>query len=229
MADAGFWRRYAAWSLDATLLGLAVALPFWSQMRFRLSGLAADYAALLHAAGRSLGDAVASGTPPAALAPQWLADPAMRTAIGALQDALVGLAWPPLLAFACLGAAYHVVFEASPRQATPGQRLLGLRVVDTAGHRIGAARALLRHVAGALSWLTLNLGHALALVSPQKRALHDYVAGTRMLQEGLAAALPPWARAWLGLQVLALLWLTVTWYGITNGGLQAGLDAALGI
>src|SRR3546814_8479267 len=30
------------------------------------------------------------------------------------------------------------------------------------------------------SWLTFNLGHALAALPPQKRALHDYLAGTRV-------------------------------------------------
>ena len=229
MADAGFWRRYAAWSLDAALIGVPVALLAWSNSRATAADVAGHYAMLLNEAGRSLVEAAGAGTSPTALATRWLGDPALRTALSGLQDSLVMLVAPPLLAFAVIGALYHVVFEASARQATPGQRALGLRVVDIAGDRIGALRALLRHGAGALSWLTLNLGHALALVSPHKRALHDYVAGTRMLQQAGSPALPPWARAWLGLQVLLLLWSTVAWYGATHQALQAAIDTALGI
>jgi len=229
MTDAGFWRRYAAWSLDAALIGLPIALLCWSRSHAIATDMAAHYDALLQAAGRSLVDAAGSGTSPTTLATQWLGDPALRALLAGLQDSLVDLLWPPLLAFALLGAVYHVVFEASARESTPGQRLLDLRIVDVAGDRIGALRALLRHVAGAASWITFNLGHALALVSPQKRALHDYIAGTRVVQDGDWVALPAWARAWLGLQALLLLWWGVAWYGATSGALQTAIDAAMGI
>jgi uncharacterized RDD family membrane protein YckC len=229
MTDAGFWRRYAAWSLDAAVIGLPVALLCWSRSHAIAADMAAHYEALLQAAGRSLGDAAGSGASPTTLATQWLGDPALRVLLAGLQESLLDLLWPPLLAFALLGALYHAVFEASVRQATPGQRLLGLRVVDVAGDRIGVLRALLRHLAGALSWITLNLGHALALVAPQKRALHDYIAGTRMVQDVDSTALPAWAHAWLGIQALLLLWLTVVWYGATSHALQAAIDTALGI
>jgi len=39
----------------------------------------------------------------------------------------------------------------------------------------------LREAASLLSWLTLNLGHALALAAPRRQALHDRIAGTRIL------------------------------------------------
>lgn len=226
---AGFWRRCAAWSLDAAMLALPIALLGWPHLRDGAATVARDHRALLDAAGRSLADAVQAGTDPQALAAQWLADPALHAATDALQHALWTLAWPPLLAFALLGAAWHAWFEASPRQATPGQRALGLRVVDAAGARVTPLRALARHAAGALSWLTLNLGHALALVPPERRALHDFVAGTRVVQGAGDATLPMWARAWLWLLVLALLWATIACAVATRGVLQSAIDAALGI
>jgi uncharacterized RDD family membrane protein YckC len=230
MVAAGFWRRCAAWSLDATLVGMPVALLAWPRARRIAGELASQYQALLESAARSLGDALVSGTPPAAAATQWLADPTLRAATQSLQHTLFALAWPPLLGFAALGALYHLAFEAAPRQATPGQRALGLRVVDDGGARIGHGRALLRHLAGALSWLTLNIGHALVLLRPDRRALHDLVADTHVLQECAAGTpLPAWARAWLGLQLLALSWATVAWVGFTHRALQAGLETALGI
>ncbi len=41
---------------------------------------------------------------------------------------------------------YFVVFWASPMRATPVQFLLGARVVDKAGNKLGLARALVRSV-----------------------------------------------------------------------------------
>src|SRR5690606_27647898 len=181
MTGAGFWRRYAAWSLDAALIAAASVLPCWPLLRRAGAALAGDYAALLDLAARGMGQALAAGTPLAAVATQWMADPALHAATGALSRSLWALLWPPLLLGALLGAAYHALFEASPRQATPGQRLFGLRVVDVAGARIDRGRALLRHAAGALSWLTLNIGHALAMLRPDRRALHDLVAGTAVV------------------------------------------------
>ena len=230
MTGAGFWRRYAAWSLDAALLAVPSLLLCWPLLRRATAALARDYPAVLELAGHGMGQALRDGTPLATLAAQWLADPALRAGTDALTQSLWALLWPPLLVFAALGAIYHAWFEASPRQATPGQRALGLRVVDTAGARVDRGRALLRHAAGALSWLTLNIGHALVLLRPDRRALHDLVAGTVVVQGAAARAkLPPLAQAWLGLQLLALWWGVVVWFGVTSAALETGLDAAFGL
>ena len=56
---------------------------------------------------------------------------------------------------------------------------------------------------GASSWLTLNLGHALAGFRRDHRALHDLVAGTQVLGRG---PMPRWARGLLvGVGVLAVV------------------------
>lgn len=228
MAAAGFWRRYAAWSLDAVLIAVPVLLLVlpWPQWQADLARLCGSWETLLHATGRSLGEAVVSGNL-FALPRHWLDDPAMLATMRAPAAALFALLWPPLLAFAALGAPYHALFEASVRQATPGQRALGLRVTDLSGRRIGVSRALLRHVAGALSWLTLNLGHAMALARPRQRALHDYIAGTRLVQAREAMPLPGWARAWLALQLLASLAAMVALHATSSAAMQAGMDAVL--
>jgi uncharacterized RDD family membrane protein YckC len=65
--------------------------------------------------------------------------------------------------------------------ATPGKWLLGLRVYDHAGRcPIGFTRSMLRLVAYTVSSLTLGAGHLLVLVRPDRRALHDILAGTRV-------------------------------------------------
>ena len=45
---------------------------------------------------------------------------------------------------ACIAAIYFIGFEASRWQATPGKRLLGLRVETVEGARLSVGRALLR-------------------------------------------------------------------------------------
>ena len=83
--------------------------------------------------------------------------------------------------------------------------------------------AVLRHVAGLLSWLTLNLGHALALLPPDKRALHDYIAGTRVVRDARGARMPGWVAAWITLQVVAAVAL-VAWLLLRYvAALQAGI------
>ena len=110
-----------------------------------------------------------------------------------------------LVCFA-LAAVWFIAGEASPWQASPGKRLFGLRVTDREGRRPGPGRVALRFVAGVPSWLLLNLGHAIAAWTPGKRALHDYLAGTRVeLAPGTAAAMPRGAKAWLLAQAAAFV------------------------
>lgn len=66
--------------------------------------------------------------------------------------------------------------------ATPGQGMFGLRVVDHRGrYPIGPARAVLRLVAYSIGSLPLCGGHLLVLLRGDCRALHDVLAGTRVI------------------------------------------------
>ncbi|MCG6962705.1 MAG: RDD family protein [Acidobacteria bacterium] len=76
--------------------------------------------------------------------------------------------------------------------ATPGQWLFGLRVVDHRGrYPIGPARAALRLVAYSISSLPLCGGHLLVLFRGDCRALHDVLAGTRVISRRLRASAAP--------------------------------------
>jgi uncharacterized RDD family membrane protein YckC len=134
------------------------------------------------------------------LARQLLADPAMHALVLDANARLGAASLQGALRVTLVAAIWFVGFEASPWAATPGKRLLGLRVADLAARRIGVGRALARFFAGGLSWLTLNLGHALAGFRRDHRALHDLVAGTQVLARG---PMPGWARALLALVLLA--------------------------
>jgi uncharacterized RDD family membrane protein YckC len=225
---AGFLAREAAWSLDASIVLVATALLTWMKVTSALGILQQAWRQLQQVAAARMAEALSQVSDPFGLVSQLLHDPALRAKAATAESAVYGVLLPPLLVFAMLAAAYWIGFERSAWQATPGKRALALQVTDLQGRRLDGARAAARHVAGALSWLTLNLGHALAAVPPQKRALHDYIAGTRVVHGDGEPRLPGWAKAWVALQVLLAVglpaWLVVRYIA----GLQAAmLQAAM--
>ena len=222
---AGLYRRSVAWSIDAAMLAPVALLLSWRWTAPAASVWIGAVEALLDHGGRALGAAVTGG----ASIPLWvtsmLRDPQLTASIAALQAASWALAWPGVLAFALLGALYHGAGERSAWQGSPGKRLLGLRVHDRHGQTLAIRQSLLRHVAGSLSWLTLNLGHALAALAPRHLALHDHCSGTRVVAG--AGAPPRWAPVWLGLLALAAAG-TASW--LANRTVQvmsAALEQAL--
>lgn len=68
--------------------------------------------------------------------------------------------------------------------ATVGKRILGLRIVDHQGRSpIGLSRAFLRLAAYSVSSVTLGMGHLLVVLRPDRRALHDILAGTWVVRK----------------------------------------------
>ncbi len=220
---AGFWHRYAAWSLDAALVALPVLAVAWPQLREAWHALGAATRDLVSDVGTALADAMMSGVPLPDIADLLLQDSRLWATAAAVQARLWQLAWPLLLGYALLAAPWHVLGERSRWQGSPGKRALGLATTDRAGEPLSLARAGLRHAAGLLSWLTLNLGHAMAALPPRKRALHDLVAGARVVRVRGDGRMPGWARAWIAAQALALVglwaWLLLRYVA----ALQAGL------
>lgn len=180
---------------------------------------------LMHAIGQAIGRAIIDGAHPLALGLVVMHDAALRQAIAGLEAALWSLAWPPMACFIGLSAIYHVAFECGLRQATPGQRAMGLRVTDAGHQRLRPAGALLRHVAGAASWLSLNVGHLMAAAPPTHLALHDRLSRTRVWAE--KSRLPAWAVAWLALLAVGQLGLIAWWMSAAMTTMQAALEQAL--
>jgi uncharacterized RDD family membrane protein YckC len=77
---------------------------------------------------------------------------------------------------------YFPLMESSGAQGTVGKITFGLKVTDTAYRRISFARALGRYLAHIPSGVLLYLGYVMVAFTPQKRALHDYIAGTLVLR-----------------------------------------------
>jgi uncharacterized RDD family membrane protein YckC/Tfp pilus assembly protein PilE len=76
---------------------------------------------------------------------------------------------------------YYASQESSVHQATLGKRALGIKVTDLDGRRLSFGHALGRWFAAALSYLTMYIGFLMALFTERKRALHDLVAGTQVV------------------------------------------------
>lgn len=176
-ARANFWRRSAAWCLDWLLLSPVLALAIGS----RLGNASAQFDALQAQLEDWLyAQALQAESVPdlwQQLARSVAADTALQARVSAAILRLCGSLTGTLAIASLLAAAYFIVFEAGAWQATPGKRLLGLRVLAIDGQPLPWSRTALRYFAGSLSWLSLNLGHALALFRRDGRALHDLIAG----------------------------------------------------
>jgi len=66
--------------------------------------------------------------------------------------------------------------------ATPGKMVLRLKVITPEGGGLTWGRAIGRHFAKYLSAITLMIGYIMAGFDSEKRALHDYIAGTRVIR-----------------------------------------------
>lgn len=118
--------------------------------------------------------------------------------------------WKSLWIFAYI--VYETILSSGGR-ATLGKLALGLRVRAADGSELSVGRAFLRACGYFLSSATLNLGYFLALVTTNKRALHDFLAGSRVVSvkergevgDGLVLAF-----SWGLMAILAVSWLNQT-------------------
>jgi uncharacterized RDD family membrane protein YckC len=77
---------------------------------------------------------------------------------------------------------YFAGMESSTEQATLGKMLMGIRVADSEGERIGFPRATGRHFAKIISALIFYAGFIMIGMTERKQGLHDRLAGTVLLQ-----------------------------------------------
>ena len=77
---------------------------------------------------------------------------------------------------------YFACFESGGWQATPGKRLMGLRVTDLEGCRISFSRATGRYFSKILSTLIFFIGYIMVGLTDKKQGLHDNMAETLVLR-----------------------------------------------
>lgn len=81
------------------------------------------------------------------------------------------------------GIGYFILFEASYKQATLGKQIMGLRVVDTEGKKIGLGKATLRTLGKGLSGAIFLIGFIMAGFTDKNQALHDKLSGCLVLED----------------------------------------------
>lgn len=92
----------------------------------------------------------------------------------AVLDVVLDYAWLLGLVVSWL---YFSLLESSAAQATFGQRVMGIVIVDSQGRRISIMRAMLRYFASAIA----GFGSVLVLFTMKRQALYDLMAGCLVL------------------------------------------------
>jgi uncharacterized RDD family membrane protein YckC len=77
-----------------------------------------------------------------------------------------------------IGWLYNSLLESSSWQGSVGKKLLGLRVTDLNGNRIGFGKATGRYFGKILSGMICLVGFIMAAFTEKQQALHDMLAGT---------------------------------------------------
>ena len=88
-----------------------------------------------------------------------------------------------ILVQALVAMAYTVYFLVR-YAGTPGKLMLKLRVVRSDGSALSLGRAFGRHFGDMLSSMILGIGYLMVAWDEQKRALHDQLCDTRVVQAG---------------------------------------------
>ena len=190
---AGFWKRFAAYTIDSVLVGIVGAI-------FQVM-----------IAGAMFGGMAALGDGPAGLL-------ASGAGIGAL--ALLYLA--PL----ALGAAYFGFFHASANQASLGKMAVGIKVTDEAGGHISFWRGFGRYFGLIVSSIPLGIGLIMAGFTDRKRALHDMMCSTLVVDRWAFTAHPERQRRELGtvtIVIICLAALAIVGYVVLIGVLIAAV------
>jgi uncharacterized RDD family membrane protein YckC len=84
--------------------------------------------------------------------------------------------------FGLLIAFAYEVYSVGRFGGTPGKLLLRMRIVRSDSSRLTYRRAAIRFFGKSLSDLTLYVGYIMVGFDSQRRALHDYIADTRVIK-----------------------------------------------
>lgn len=142
-----------------------------------------------------------------------VSDPGAMLASGAGIGMIVAVYLIPLV----LNLVYFVMFHAGQRQATLGKMAIGIKVTDAYGGRISAGRATGRFFATIVSSIIIGIGFVMAAFTDRKRALHDLMCDTLVVDQWAFTAHPERQRRELGTVttvILALLGLMVVGYAV---------------
>jgi len=78
---------------------------------------------------------------------------------------------------------YSAIMETTSLQGTIGKKLVGIKVVDQTGYRLGFGRAFARNVSKILSLIPFGLGFLWVGFSKEKKGWHDIIAKTYVISD----------------------------------------------
>lgn len=154
VAYAGFWLRFVAYLIDGLISGVAFVILLVPLV-------------ILSGAGGVL-SRIGSG--------EDISDDA-ATFLG------IGLVFGFIGIVLLVSWLYYALSESSSWQATPGKKILNLKVTDMGGQPITFARASGRYFAKIITHLIpLEIGFILAGFTEKKQAVHDMIASCLVLR-----------------------------------------------
>lgn len=149
---ASFWERFAAHSWDGMIVGFFTFILSFPIILYSMP---------------SIGDILAAGE-------NGMVAPAGE---GSILESIADYI------YIIIGAVYYTLYTASRRMATPGKKCFHLVVVrNKSMARLSKGRSFGRFCAYGLSYMTILIGFLMVFFTKEKRALHDYVAGTIVLR-----------------------------------------------
>jgi uncharacterized RDD family membrane protein YckC len=131
--------------------------------------------------------------------------------------------------------AVYLVYEtwlSSGGRATVGKLIMGIRVRAKDGSDLSVPRAFFRSLGYFVSATPVNLGYVLALFTPNKRALHDYIGGSRVIsvkERGDLAQGAVFAVSWALMLFFGVTWLNQTFLAMTPSEKRMVAQARRGV
>jgi uncharacterized RDD family membrane protein YckC len=99
----------------------------------------------------------------------------------ALAQMMLGLGAAVAAVSLVIPMLYEVIFVGL-RGQTPGKMLLNLKVIRMDAGEVDYVKAFIRWIGKLASGLILGIGYLMAAFTANKRALHDLIAGTRVIR-----------------------------------------------
>jgi len=93
----------------------------------------------------------------------------------------IGIAFVSVLAI-LLQWMWFTIGDSSVWQATPGKKILGLKVVDINGEKIGFGKSNVRYWSRIISTLPAFMGYLMTGMNAKKQSLHDKIAKTIVIK-----------------------------------------------
>lgn len=172
----GFWRRFNAYGIDATIVMLiawmldAFITPAFAQGLSDADQLQAQLAQI-----QQLVTALQTGQ----ITPEMMALVKQSLMDSMLGGSIIG---PDKYMMIAVSALYNILFVISPWRATPGKRILGMEVVHRDGTPLTLMQSAARHTLSGLSMLPLGLGCVTIAFTREKTAPHDMFCATRVVR-----------------------------------------------